>query len=108
MTQELHGNDLQIFVSDEVKRIAKGTWPDNIYRAAGDKLCAEVEDHGRGIIISTVVGRSVVLPAEQFMHGGSPKYRRVDDRSPEAVRQLLAELLQAMEPHIIDAIRRNS
>jgi hypothetical protein len=48
MIQELHGNDLQIFMSAEVKRLAMEVWPEDVYRAGGDKLVAELEDHGRG------------------------------------------------------------
>ena len=108
MTQILEGNDLQIFISDEVRRLAKQLWSEDVNRAGGDKLCAEVEDHGRGIVVSTFVGRSVILPAEQFFHGEPPKkYRRIDDRSPEGLRQLLAELLRVMEPQIIDAMKRS-
>jgi hypothetical protein len=105
MTQELDGNDLQIFISAEVKRLAKEVWPDDVYRAGGDKLVAELEDHGRGFIISTVVGKAIIVPVEQFLHGGSQKYCRIDDRTPDAVRLRLAEVLKAMEPHIADAIR---
>jgi hypothetical protein len=108
MIQELHGNDLQIFMSAEVKRLAMEVWPEDVYRAGGDKLVAELEDHGRGFIISTFVGRECIVPQEQFLHGGSRKYRRIDDRTPEAVRRQLAELVEAMEPYIADDIRRNS
>ena len=107
MTQVLDGNDLQIFISDEVGRLAKQLWPEEVYRAGGDKLCAELEDHGRGIVVSTFVGKSIILPVGQFMHAGSPEYRRIDDRSPDAVTKLLVELLRAMEPLIVDAVRRN-
>lgn len=108
MTQQLDGTALQIFISAEVKRLAKEVWPESVYRAGVGKLVAELEDHGRGFVISTIVGKTPVVPVEQFQHGGTGKYRRIDERSPEAVSRQLAELLKVMEPLIVDAIRRNS
>ena len=107
MTKYLHGNDLQIFVSAEVKRLAKEVWREDIYRAGSAKLVAELED-GSSVFVSTLVGESPVIQVLPFADDGTPKYRRIYDRTPEAVRQLLVKLLQAMEPYIIDAIRRNS
>ena len=108
MTKYLHGNDLQIFISAEVKKLAKEAWPDDIYEAGNEKLVAELEDHGRGVFVSTLVGKSVVIPILPFPDGGPPKYRRIDDRTPEAVRELLSELLRAMGPQIVDAMKRSA
>lgn len=97
----LEGAELQAFVSGEVRQIAKEVWPERVYLAAIEDLTSEVVDHGRGLVTSTVVGRSIAISVGEFRSGeNTVRYERIDDRSRAGVRALLNSQLKAMETQI--------
>lgn len=104
--QELSGLELEEFVNTEVDKLARELWPPSIYEVASAQLSAEVVDHGRGLVTSTLVGRSMVVSIGHPPASGEDvvRYERIEVRTKESLRGLLASQLRALVPKIQDAL----
>jgi hypothetical protein len=95
--------DLQEFFNAELPKLAKKIWSAETLHKAARTLDCKVVGTDRGLVTSAIVGQSVfVSVGHRLPDSGQAEleYTRINDRTAEGLRALLAGHLQSLQHQI--------